>query len=195
MGGRRPGLVDGDRCGGRWRPHPRSALEAGLRWQLVKRRGGSTTGRWPAALDGEEAVGSGDGGNGGAAGLAMAVMRLGAAVRVGNPNRPFLYRATPGWLDQTGGRTGCWARRQGRPVGPPAQHAAYQAPLARRARTGQMGQAAATACRQPRGPRRCQPPGPVHEAMILGPVALFLLFISFTNFQPFIFQSIDISLC
>jgi hypothetical protein len=109
MGGRRTGLVDGNRCGGRWRPHPRSAPEARLWWQLVKRRGGSTTGRRSAALDGEEEAGSGGRGTGGAAGLLWLRCGWGAAVRVGNPNRPFLYRYN----------AGCWARRLGRPVGPP----------------------------------------------------------------------------
>jgi hypothetical protein len=94
-----------------------------------------------------------------------------------------------------GDRTGCWSRRQGRPVGPAAHQNGHQAPLARRARTGQMDQAAAPACRQRRGPWQCKPSGPDHEAMHPGPVALFLLLISFRNFQQYILQSIDISLC
>jgi hypothetical protein len=150
MGGRRPGLVDGDMCGGRWRPHPRSAPEARLRWQLVKRRGGSTTGSRSAALDGEEEAGSGGGGTGGAAGLLWLRCGWGAAVRVGNPNRHFLYR----------GSAGCWARRPHRLLGQAAGPTCWTAmanarparpQLARRAHGPEVGRTTAKACR-PAGP-------------------------------------------
>jgi hypothetical protein len=110
------------------------------------------------------------------------------------------------WLGQAPRRRmGLWLGRATAPAAGPGGKAslldrlrikaANQAPLARRARTGQMGQVAAPACRQRRGLWRCKPSGPDHEAMHPGPIALFILLISFRNFQQFIFKSIDISLC
>jgi hypothetical protein len=102
-----------------------------------------------------------------------------AAVRVSNPNCPSYMQPTGPLADgprlgqatapaagpcgKAGLFTGCASRGLPGPAGQARPH-------------GPDGQAAATACRQPRGPWRCQPPRPGHEAMNPGPVALFLLF-------------------
>jgi hypothetical protein len=101
-------------------------------------------------------------------------------------------RAKDGSSDRAG-LLASWARRPHRSVGLPCakghwarrRRTGCQATSSPGARTGEMGQAAELA--GPVGMRLC----------LLGPSIYFLslLFISFRNFQQFIFRSIDISLC
>jgi hypothetical protein len=158
---------------------------------MSKRKGGSTTGGLPAAWDGKEVAGLAAA----AAAVppaALAALRVGEeAVRVGNPNRP-AYMQPGGPLDGPGDRAGRWASgwagRQQRMLGQAHPH-------------GLDGPRGGTGLPAARGPCRCKPAGPGHEAMQAGPVAqfLFIYFIFFLflfrHFQQFIFQFMDISLC
>jgi hypothetical protein len=197
-GSRRLGLVNGDRgAGAAGGPHPRTASELMLWWQDGWWRGGSDSGRGPAALDGEEAVGTGGEGTGGAADLAAAA--VGGRLLLG-----LKTLTAPSYIAAARAER---ARQAAAPVAGLGRRASLLDRHARR-----KGRQALTGCAglsRPRAPRaswagRRQRPADrqagrggslLGRAMPPACSFLFLLFISFTNFQQFIFQSIDISLC
>jgi hypothetical protein len=149
------------------------------------------------ALDGEEAVGTADEGTGGAAGLAAAA--AGGRLRLGLKTLTAPSYIAVAWAER--------AMQATAPVAGPGRRAGLLDRHARR-----KGRQALTGCAglsRPRAPRaswagRRQRPADrqagrggslLGRAMPPACSFLFLLFISFTNFQQFIFQSIDISLC